>query len=381
VSFWTDPDLVAQNAAGWVAAAQHDLYVRGPGRTAMVFRRGSDERAFLADLNGHRVGSGPGEVVPGPAGGYEVRTEHGPVHVPAGVSGLPLPGRYRIYWLVRSRVPAGGPERLLLSIDPDPEDAPGFTVEAADRLRPVLLAAFGGGEDELALNRAGRCSRRQRARQVRSLVFAGVAWLVVTLGLGSCFVGFSLDPEARDPGSWNPPASYLVLIRGGALLSATLLGRWLDRICRTVIRLRSPRPVQRLSGWPVLKPGVEDAAWTVSTGGYPFGIPDGAVQAFQRRGRYVLYHVGERLINAEPVPEAGPGAAGPERGATPDPVPEPFPWFTLTGLLGYAAGSLAAPHPASGTFDTWTRPVSVAAAVVVGLAVVAFWSRRRNRLS
>ena len=46
MSFWTDPDLVAQNAAGWVAAAQHDLYVRGPGRTAMVFRRGSDERAY-----------------------------------------------------------------------------------------------------------------------------------------------------------------------------------------------------------------------------------------------------------------------------------------------------------------------------------------------
>lgn len=252
----------------------------------------------------------------------------------------------------------------------------GFAGEDADRLRPVLLAALGVDADELALNRAGHRSRRQRRREVRALVWSGVVWLVVTLGLGSCFGAFFLAPDGRDPAQWNPPASYLVLIRGGALLSATLLGRQFDRIRRGALRLGTGTPVQRLTGWPVVDPGTEDESWTVSLAGHRFAIPSAAAPVFDHPGRYALYHAGERLLSAEPVAEVGAGVS-----ATPDPVPEPFPWFTLAGLLGFVAASLAAPPPPSGTFDTWSRPASVAAAVLVGLAVVALRARRRARVS
>jgi len=364
-------------------------------------------RILLADLDGHRVGSGLGEIITRPDGGPEVRVEQTRIPVPDKAPPLPARGRYRLYWLERSNG-----ERLLLSADADDPgctaDAadrglpPGFSADEAARLRRAILKAFQLTQADLADNRAGRVSPRQRRGWVQGTVSAFVVWVVVGGLSGSCVVGNLLKLTAPDP---DPGAGPAVVVRGMALVVLVLLLGSLGMLVRWVARHRSDPPVLSLTG-PVTLTAHEDS-WSLSVPGneLTFSVSRPVGEAFRAPGTYTLYYVDDDLLAAEPVPAdeswersdrplflddpdlvaanaAGRVTAGQRRLLLGQPVP--VPWAHLVGglalyVLVTALGPAAQPYSEE-YGHTWVRTAYLIGSILLLLSVVtAWWRTARGR--
>jgi hypothetical protein len=389
--FWSDPILVGQNAAGRIARAQYDFYVKqkirvpylpGPVGSLVASLTGR-RRRLAADLTLRRVRSGKGEIRPGQNGRPQARIGDIRLHVPPNAPPLPPPGRYRMFWLRRDLAHPREPKDLLLSVDTADEEPRrgGLTVADADRLRPLVLKAFRATEADLEANRAGRMSPSQHRARVRALRWEAVGHLVLAAGVGAVTLMYQLSGVAPAP-----------VLRALGLGLAFILGGIIDGTFHTATPLGMPEPVVRLTG-PVTADSEEGS--TVRVGPDVFPVGREVAEAFFARGTYAVHVWRDRVLTAEPVPTVGPDAVDPAsrdrppRLDNPDYVSAnaaghvtphqrrlllglpPTPrWGLLATLLAYGVGAVIAPGP------VWVLVPSLGTAA--GLALLTVWAWRRS---
>ncbi|MGW3283075.1 hypothetical protein ACWDR3_00345 [Streptomyces sp. NPDC001002] len=313
---WTDEDAVAANADGRVTAAQYalieELRIPGVGMPAGIPRQRGRRRRTAA-LTACRTAGAVGEVVALPDGTREARIGAGRLAVPEGAPELPPPGTYRLYWLESAE--ADPDPGVLLSARPldrhEAEAAPDFSATGAGAAgsRP-LLEAMGLTQWDLAANRAGRLTPRQRRPLLREFCLRAVGW-----GLNAAVVlGFFLwinvtrivDLVDSGPdGSWFPDITVLLIVFGVSAYLGTMLMMlmWLlVRESRTGALwqvLRTPAPV-RCAVDAVTVHGA-GTRWQLSAAAMTFEVTESVARAFAEPGRYELHHLPDprMLLSAE----------------------------------------------------------------------------------
>ncbi|MGP4051198.1 hypothetical protein [Streptomyces sp. 2A115] len=224
----------------------------------------------------------------------EARVGEQPVPVAEGAPPLPPPGPYRLYWLESIRRGAGP---LLLSAEPvDSEEAERVTEQGASPgIR--LAEALGFTPQDLAANRAGRLSLRQRRRERvgvgRGTAFYGLPYLLVAAVL--LWTG-SLVRVGDQAWVW-----WCLGCLAWALLCA-----WLG--CRLRATWRTEPLVERAVGEVALRPPRLGTwtEWEVSAGEFRVWADPTVAQAFlPAPGRYALYHRSGIVLSAEPADRTG----------------------------------------------------------------------------
>jgi hypothetical protein len=179
------------------------LWLGGSLAAVCVFRLVGVVRAWQ-DLSEGRVEHAEGEVR---WRGHRYAAEYPgrPVWTNNTVTGL-APGACRFYYLPRSG--------FLLSAQP----LPGLTVAEGQGLADVLARVHRFGPEDLARNRNGQLSARQKARLARSALGFGLfgAGALAFMGFGSW--GMALDD---DPGKW---IGIGVLLLIGVILGGLMAG-------------------------------------------------------------------------------------------------------------------------------------------------------------
>lgn len=167
------------------------------------WRARARRRRRIAALLACRVSSSVGEVAARPGGEPEALVGASRLSVPEGAPALPPPGDYRLYWLESLKA---GPGPLLLSAQPlDRQEAGApadfVSVDAAGRAT-LLLDAMGLTQRDLAANRAGRLTARQRWPLIRGFCLHALCWgLGAILGLGIfLWPGMAIIVEMVAPG-------------------------------------------------------------------------------------------------------------------------------------------------------------------------------------
>jgi hypothetical protein len=276
------------------------------------WRARARRRRRIAALVACRVSSAVGEVVAGPGGEPEALVGASRLSVPEGAPALPPPGDYRLYWLESLKA---GPGPLLLSAQPlDRQEAGApadfVPVDAAGRAT-LLLDAMGLTQRDLAANRAGRLTARQRWPLIRRFCLHALCWgLGAILGLGIFLwpgVAIIVEMAGSGPtGPWFPYTIGLLLclafcacfavpfafILWSEVAESRLIVLW--RVLRTSDPVRCAVDTVSVRG--------AGTWWQLSAGGTTFTVASTVAQTFLGPGRYVLYHLpGLRiLLSAEP---------------------------------------------------------------------------------
>lgn len=326
-----DPD-------GAAAALVMTTFVWGPSFLGLVLMAGvprwrarGRRRRRIAALVACRMSSAVGEVVARPGGAPEARVGAHRLSVPEGAPALPPLGACRLYWLESAKADPGP---LLLSAQPlDRQEAEAPTdfvsTDAAARGQ-LLLEAMGLTQRDLAANRAGRLTARQRRPLIRRFCLHAVRWgLGAILGIG-LFLGPSVAAIVElvvsgPTGPWFLDMVGLLFClafgAGFAVPIAVILwsGSAESRLMVLWRALRTPDQVR----CAVDTVSVRGAGtwWQLSAGGMTFMVASTVAQTFFGPGRYALYHLPDLgvLLSAEPEALDSPAPAAPDD----RPVPEP----------------------------------------------------------
>lgn len=277
------------------------------------------------------MSSAVGQVVAGPGGEPEALIGGGRLSVPEGAPALPPPGTYRLYWLESAKA---GPGPLLLSAQPldrQEAEAPANSMSAdAVGRRPQLPDAMGLTQRDLAANRAGRLTARQRRPLIRGFCLHAVCWgLGAVVGIGIfLWPGVAVIVELVVSGPTGPGfldmVGLLFCLAFGAcfagpvavVLSAGVAESRLIVLWRA---LRMSDPVRCVVDTVSVRGA--GTRWQLSAGGMTFTVASTVAQACFGPGRYALYHLPApgMLLSAEPEASDGPAPTAPDD----RPVPEP----------------------------------------------------------
>jgi hypothetical protein len=335
---WTDPDVVAANRAGRMTPAQRDTLLRpltpyrvplrglvtvGPP-VGFAFLMGFGERSsagvaffcvwagiavvFLLlqaarermerqrDLDSPRIRGGPGHIQAGEAyaEGQALKVLGGPVD-------LPPTGWYQMYWLQETASPPGGPSRWLLSVAEAPAGwPPVWAPEHADSARRRLARLLNTGEAELAANRAGQLTDGQRRLLVRGRR-GRIGGLIVFMAFGLAMAAGAVWLGLLRPNDESAWARLVAIVPLAVAISSVGIVAGLIAETRALrARLRSPQPVERITGPARRSPGTDSYGLAVAD--LNFVVEKEVAEAFDSGRVYVAYCIPNppRLLAAEP---------------------------------------------------------------------------------
>jgi hypothetical protein len=267
---------------GWVL-----LY----GMVIEPLRTGALRRRIRREVEAGRVAQAEGEVR-ARRGGYVARAGGRTLRSPIGARAVFLaPGTYSFYFLPSTGVLVSAEPRQGLSTIGTPGilGAPGMPSAA---LVATLGRALRFSEDDLALNRQGRLSERQRRRIVRSMA----VWTVIVLAL--CLVVPPILIVAVRMWQVGCVIAIILLLAGGILLLLRISAR--DLRSGMVLAVRGP--VQRM----MVSDGEGGRTYHYTVAGLRFMVSRAAYDALIPNLPYAVYYLprGRALLSMEPLAAA-----------------------------------------------------------------------------